>query len=258
VRISWLVQTWTPPAARTPLSWHSVGFSCCRRILSARSSCCGFRRPHESTSPKTTQASLGLGFLSGALSAGYSARWLAMPAIRKFQRSAGSSYEAARPTRRGGARKSHHPLRPMPSGNPSPCRDSHTVRLVTGQIVNSNGKRDHGQPLLSLSVTCIRASRIRLARAIRVPRYVGGCWAITLRTPQHGPTCGKAQSGYALIRPTWRKNEAPRARRPASVESEWPPEMVSAQPGIAHLRIRKPSAVTPAVAVFQNPPGSQH
>jgi hypothetical protein len=94
VRIFWLAQTWTPPAARTPFSWHSVGFTCCCRILSARSSCCGFRRCHEFTRPKTIQASLGLGFLPGTLSAGSPARWLAMPTMRKFPRSAGSSFAA--------------------------------------------------------------------------------------------------------------------------------------------------------------------
>ena len=40
----------------------------------------------KSADPKTTQASLGPGFLSGALSASAPARWLAMPTMRKFQK----------------------------------------------------------------------------------------------------------------------------------------------------------------------------
>src|SRR5580658_2174237 len=95
----------------------------------------------------------------------------------------------------------------MPSRNPPPCPDSHTVRLVTGQNVDSNGKRDHGRPFPSLLITFINVSCIRIIRVIRIRSYVGDCWAITLRTPQHDPTCQKSRSGYSLIRQTWRKNE---------------------------------------------------
>ena len=131
-RTSWRARTSTRPATPIPCSWRLVGFTCCCRILSATSSCCGFRRPHESTNRKTTQASLGLGFLSGALSADYAARWLAMPAMRKFQRSPGSSHAAAKPFRSGCGRESHHPLQCMPPANPFPSRDAGEVRAGRG------------------------------------------------------------------------------------------------------------------------------
>ena len=64
------------------------------------------------------------GFLSRALSASASARWLAMPRMRKFPRSSGTSYSAAKPSGRRCGRKSHHALQCMPSRNPSPCPES--------------------------------------------------------------------------------------------------------------------------------------
>ena len=135
-----------------------------------------------------------------------------MPTMWEFDRSAGSSYEAAQPTRRGYGRKSHHPLRRMPSRNPPPCRDSHTVRLVTGPIVNSNGKHNHGQPFLSMLFTLINVSCIRIVRAIRIPRYVGGCWAIILRTPQLRPRRRKIP-GRLRIDPSNLANERRRLQR---------------------------------------------
>jgi hypothetical protein len=55
-----------------------------------------------------------------------------MPRMRKFRRSPGPSYSAAKPTRRRCGRKSHHSLQSMPSANSSSCRDSHTVRARQG------------------------------------------------------------------------------------------------------------------------------
>ena len=93
------------------------------RTPSSRSSCCGSRRRHEISRPKTTQAALGPRVLSRALPASTRARWLAMPTMWEFDRSAGSSYEAAQPTRRGSGGESHHPLQCVPSGSPFRCRD---------------------------------------------------------------------------------------------------------------------------------------
>ena len=78
-------------------SWRSIEFTCCSRIPSGRSSCCEFRRRHESSHPSETQTSLGPQFLSGPLAAGAQTRWLAMPTMRKLRRSPGPSHSAAKP-----------------------------------------------------------------------------------------------------------------------------------------------------------------
>jgi|SRR5580658_799387 hypothetical protein len=104
----------------TPFSWHSVESTSCSRTHSDRSSCCGSRRHREFTDLKTTQASIGPGFLSQALSAGAGTRLLAMPRMRNVQGSPGPSHAAARPTGKRCGRKSHRPLQCLPSANPSP------------------------------------------------------------------------------------------------------------------------------------------
>ena len=57
-----------------------------------RNSCCGSRKRHEFSPLKTIQASLGPRFLSAALPASASARWLAMPTMRKVRKSPSPSH----------------------------------------------------------------------------------------------------------------------------------------------------------------------
>jgi hypothetical protein len=85
VRISWLAQTSTLPAAPIPFSWRSVECTSRSRTPGGESSCCGSRRRHEFSHPEMTQASIGLGFLSGALPASPRTRRLALPGCGSSQ-----------------------------------------------------------------------------------------------------------------------------------------------------------------------------
>ena len=90
--------------------------------------------------PKETQTSLGPQFLSGPLAAGAQTRWLAMPTMRKFQRSPGPSHSAAQPAGRRCGRKSNYRLQSMSFANPSPCRKSHGIgpRCAMKDVTSTN------------------------------------------------------------------------------------------------------------------------